>query len=241
MNKFVKSEYDQLKQRRDIRLKDEIILVVKKGTMDLIYSKIDFRQVTIKDKDNLLVIDLTANSRNGVNISNGELQMVVDGEHYSLEPHESYSTDYLGDWHIESDFYVIDEAYLKSICDAKTLSVRVTNGEEYADFSSSIEMQRMQRGARVMYNALFDKTAYANEILAIPAQEYEQKHKSQEYEQKHKSGLIWTRVLGIGAIIVGWCLEVWWLIVIGIIAIGIYQFCYSKKKRDILNSTNLEK
>ncbi len=230
MNKFVKSEYDQLKQKRVIRLKDEIKLDVQEKTMFLSSPEIGFRQITIKDMDILsgLVIDLTAISCNGLNISNGELQMVIDGEHYSLEPHESYSEDYLNDLHIESDWYEINEAYLKSICDAKTLSVRVTNGEEYADLSSI----GMQRGARVMYNALFDKTAYVNEILAIS---------SQEYEQKHKSGLIRTWVLGIGVIIVGWWLEIWWLIVIGIIAIGIYQFCYSKKKRDILNSTIFEK
>lgn len=232
MNKFVKSEYDQFNQKKVICLKDEIKLDATAPKMMLLSSEIGFRQVTIKDNPSILVMDFVATSLNGLNISNGELQMIVDGEHYSFAPNQSFSDPYLSNYHIESDWYEINEAYLKSICDAKTLAVRVTNGNEYADLSS---LEKMQWGARVMYNALFDKTAYVNEILAVSNLK-----EQQEYVEKYKSKLIWTWVIGIVMILIGWWSMDWWLIVIGIIAIGIFQFWYSKKKNDILNSTALE-
>lgn len=232
MNKFVKSEYDQFNKKKVISLKDEIKLDATAPKMMLLSSEIGFRQVTIKDNPSILVMDFIATSLNGLNISNGELQMIVDGEHYSFAPNQSFSDPYLSNYHIESDWYEINEAYLKSICDAKTLAVRVTNGNEYADLSS---LEKMQWGARVMYNALFDKTAYVNEILAVSNLK-----EQQEYVEKYKSKLIWTWVIGIVMILIGWWSVDWWLIVIGIIAIGIFQFWYSKKKNDILNSTALE-
>ena len=232
MNKFVKSEYDQFKQKKVIKLKEEIKLDSQATSMMLLSPKIGFRQVTVANNPSTLVMDFTATSISGLHLSNGELQMIVDGKHYSFEPHESYSEPYLEKYHIESDWYEINEAYLKSICDAKTIALRVTNGDEYADITS---MEKMQWGARAMYNALFDKTAYVNEILKV-ANLKEQK----EYIKKYRKRLIWAWVLGIIFIIIGWWIYDEWFIVVGVV-VGIFQFCYSKKKRDILNSTDLEK
>lgn len=231
MNKFVKSDYDRFKQKKVVALKEEIELGTSNTTMMILTPKVGFRQITIEDKPSVLVIDITASSRNGLNLSKGELLMIVDGKHLSFEPHESFSEPYLESFHIESNWYEISEANLKIICDATSLEVRVTNGDEYADLSS---VEKMQWGARVIYNALFDKTAYVNEILA-PGNLRDQ----QAFVEKHKSRLTWTWVLGILAIIIGY-FWAWWLIVIGIGAIGIYQYCYTKKKNDIINSTELE-
>ena len=231
MNKFVKSDYDRFKQKKVVELKDEIQLNTSNTTMMLLEPKVGFRQISIEDQPSVLVIDFTATSRNGLNLSNGELLMILDGKHLSFKPNESFSDPYLDSFHIESNWYEISKDDLKAICDATSFEVRVTNGNDYADLSS---LEKMQWGARVMYNALFDKTAYANAILK-PGNLRDQ----QAFVEKHKSRLTWTWVLGILAIIIGY-FWAWWLIVIGIGAIGIYQYCYTKKKNDIINSTELE-
>jgi len=231
MNKFVKTEYDKFKQKTVVELKEEIELDTKNSTMYMLSPKIGFRQIKLENEPDTLVMDIVATSKNGLNLANGQLQLIADDRHLSFEPHESFSDPYLDSFHIESDWYKLDQGDLKIICDANSLEVRVTNGDEHADLSL---IDKLQWGARVMYNALYDNTAYVNEILT-PGNMKEQK----EYIEKHKSGLIWTWVLGVIAIIIGVCCA-WWLVVLGAGAIGIYQYCFSKKKNDIINSTALE-
>jgi len=228
MNKFVESEYDQFKQKEVVRLKEDIELKISNLHMDIVEANVDFRKV-ILEGHSIFVMDIEVICTEAVNLSKGQLQMIIDGNHVNIPANENYSNPYLHSYRKESCWYELSDNLLKVICDASSIEMRITNGDDYAELST----HEMQWGARILYNAVVDNTMYVKEILAIG-----NKKEQQEYIEKHKKSLIWTWVLGVIAIVIGFICA-WWLVVLGVASICVYQYCFSQKKNEIINSKKL--
>lgn len=234
MNKFVESEYDQFKKKTVVELKDAIALDVKSTGHSMFVTDVtaSFRKVAIEGEFEDFLMDAQLISESGFGLSNGQMQMIVDGKHFNFDGHENFSQPHLDTFHIESAFYKLTLEELKTICDASSINVRLTNGDDFIDLPKT---DKLQWAARVLYNAVIDNTAYVSQILEVNNQE---EHK--QYVEKHKSGLIWTIVLSVIAIVIGIICPAWWLVVIGIAAIGIHVSVFCGKKNQILNSETLE-
>ena len=130
--------------------------------MRLIKSKFDFRYVDVAENSPTLIIDLAAISKIELNLKEGELTLLLnDNERLTLNPHENYSEPYLESYHIESNWYALTEEELKTLCDANSIEMRVTNGHEYADIAT----EDVQLLARRFYNAVIDDMAYTDDLL----------------------------------------------------------------------------
>ena len=184
VNKFFSVDYDQFKQRLTVQIKETVELKKIKGTLELFELNIGFRFVYIKEKKSVLLIDIEAISKAGLNLKNGELLFLLDQtKRLSLQPHESYSEPYLREYHIESDWFEITEEGLKAICEASVIEMRVTNGDEYHD----LETEELQVVARRFYNAIIDDTAYTDDLLTQEerdAAECERQHQEYLAEQE---------------------------------------------------------
>ena len=162
VNKFFKSEYDKFKQKLEVTYNGELELETLNATMRLIKSKFDFRYVDVAENSPTLIIDLAAISKIELNLKEGELTLLLnDNERLTLNPHENYSEPYFESYHIESNWYALTEEELKTLCDANSIEMRVTNGHEYADIST----EDVQLLARRFYNAVIDDMAYTDDLL----------------------------------------------------------------------------
>ncbi len=76
-----------------------------------------------------------------------------------LKPHESYSDCGHGICR-ESDYYDIDQATLKRICEANTIDVKITG----RNYSEVFHVNSFIIYAQQFYNAVYDSNAYQESL-----------------------------------------------------------------------------
>lgn len=162
VNKYFSLNYDKFKQKLTVDIKEAVEFKQIEGSMLILEPKIGFRFVYTNEESSVLMIDFEAVSKRGLNLKNGELLLLIDEtKRLSLTPHENYSESHLQEFHIESDWYAITEDELKSLCEARIIEMRITNGNEYQDLATD----GLQLAARRFYNAVIDDMAYTDDLL----------------------------------------------------------------------------
>lgn len=165
MNKFLKQEYDKFKDKTTIKLVNPIAARPSKHAT--IYcseddTTVDFRHISTPEFKSL-VIDLKTITSRDTNLCAGKLWLIIDdNQRYTLEANENYTDSFGESLQDVSCFYEVSTELLKSICDAKSIEIRLTaqSDAEYADFS----IPKFQWAACVMYNEIVDNTAY-NDVI----------------------------------------------------------------------------
>lgn len=124
------------------------------------------RHVKTPDIDSI-VIDYRYYSKDWIFLRNGTMIINLDGvDNITLEPHES-DTDVRDGGNIqEVGFWSISKDDLKKVCDAKTISVRISGGSSYFELKDK-GLLKFQFMCRSFYADLFDDNSYNDWINSI--------------------------------------------------------------------------
>lgn len=184
VNKFFKAEYDKFTQKLEVTYNGELELETLNATMLLIKSNFDFRYVHIGKDNPILIIDIEAISQTNLNLKEGELMLLLnESERLILNPHENYSEPHLESFYRESCWYALTEDELKSLCEAQSVEMRITNGNKHADLST----KDVQLLSRRFYNAIIDETAYTDDLLTQEERDAaERERQRQEYRAEQE-------------------------------------------------------
>lgn len=177
------------------------------------------------------MLDITIVSTRGLRLEGGELQLIINGsQHLSFPLTQSFSDPYLTELHIESYFCKLKESELNLLCDASTIELRLSKGREYIEISTA----ELQLAARIIYNAIIDKTAYVKEILQMANNQ-----EAEKFAKDKKDALIWMWIIGVILFVIG-IFTVWWCWFADILMAGGYTSYYISKKNSILNNADIE-
>ena len=106
----------------------------------------------------------------------------LNGRRYSVNPTKMekfvWSKEYI-DWEV---YYEIDANILKEICDVSQIDAKIS----FEDFQSRTVSILLQHPARLLYNRLFDNTAYADVIMEFQHKVDEERRKRKEKFQKER-------------------------------------------------------
>lgn len=194
MNNLVNKEFDKFKEKTTIELKNAMEINANKGTMMVFKTSFNFRYISMPDVPKALVMDFDCISTGAVNISNGEMIVLIGQEKYSLVPHESYSEPYLQSYHKESCWYEVSNELLDAFCKADSIDIRVTNGKNYADFVCT---NQIRLAAKAMYNAIFDESAYLDDLNSASIGSQQTNNKKEENSDGESENTSSKKVLWI--------------------------------------------
>lgn len=179
VNKFFLTDYDKFNQKLTVEIREPLEVKSIDGNLAIIQTNIAFRYVYVDEKFSALVIDIKIVSKAGLSTEKGELLLLLDETtRLNLRANKSYSEPYLQEYYVESNFYRITEDELKSLCDARVIEMRITNGDDYHDLTT----EGLQVAARRFYNAVVDNTAYTDDLYTQEEREAaERERQHQEY------------------------------------------------------------
>ena len=157
-NNFVEIINDKFENKTTTQMKTKFGLK-DSGLIDKDSFVIGLRHVSMPNMDDS-VVDIEYSGEDWFFLSSGELYININNvENIVLKPHESYSD--CGDGICrESDYYDIDQATLKRICEANTIDVKIRGG----DHSKVFHVNRFIIFALQFYNAVYDSNAYQESL-----------------------------------------------------------------------------
>ncbi|MBQ7142968.1 MAG: hypothetical protein IJR84_07915 [Bacteroidaceae bacterium] len=157
-NNFVEIINDKFKNQTTTQMKTKFCLK-DSGLIDKDSFVIGLRHVSMPNTDGS-VVDIEYSGEDWFFLGSGKLFININNvENIVLKPHESYSDCGHGIC-IESDFYEIDQATLKRICEANTIDVKITG----RNHSEVFHVNRFIIYAQQFYNAVYDSNAYQESL-----------------------------------------------------------------------------
>lgn len=158
VNNFVEFINDKFENKTTTKMKTKFCLK-DSGLIDKDSFVIGLRHVSMPNTDDS-VVDIEYSGEDWFFLRSGELFININNvENIVLKPHESYSDCGHGIC-LESDYYEIDQATLKRICEANTIDVKITGG----DHSEVFHVNRFIIYAQQFYNAVYDSNAYQESL-----------------------------------------------------------------------------
>lgn len=171
MNKLVELEYDSFEKTKDVRLKDIISPTINNNTLGTSNIYVLFASHQKEDREPEILIYIG-------NLSEQIQEILIKLNDDELIKYEQvHNTS-------RSSACVIAITDLEKICQADTIEIRIKNQVGHTDFTSN----ELRFGARVLYNAIIDDNAYANEVKAreLEQEEREAEEATQKTEEQRK-------------------------------------------------------
>lgn len=176
--RFTHTKFDKFKNQTDTNWIDPLLdkLVGKKWGIyfwELSHSGqassslgLGLRNVKSPDIDSIL-IDYRYHSNNWLFLGNGNMIINLDGvDNVTLSPHESEKEVRDGGRIQEIGFWNITKDNLKKVCDAKTISVRISGDTTFFELEGK-GLLKFQFMCRSFYADLFDDSSYDQWINSI--------------------------------------------------------------------------
>ena len=157
-NNFVEIINDKFKNKTTTKMRTKICLK-DSGLIDKDSFVIGLRHVSMPNMDDS-VVDIEYSGEDWFFLRRGELIININNvENIVLKPHESHSDCGHGICS-ESDYYDIDQATLKRICEANTIDVKITGRDHFEVF----HVNKFIIYAQQFYNAVYDSNAYQESL-----------------------------------------------------------------------------
>lgn len=167
--RFIEQSFDKFKNRTDTKWKsfsssalgDYAFYSFQYGSNPYknMMLFLDLRHVKSPELDSL-VIDYHFHSNDWMFLRDGNMTINLDNvENIILQPHESSTNVEVGGKINEKGFWSLNKDELKKICDAKSISVRITGGSSYFELEGK-GLLRFQFMCRSFYKDLYDDNSY---------------------------------------------------------------------------------
>ncbi len=182
MNCLVKEDYDRFKQTRTIIGKKLIEAEIIDSSIFFHGLSFTFGHESTPDHSSN-VLGIAVGRKEGLG-SKCELQLIIDNSKRFFIPLSLTTSNNCGE--LISDVYVckLTDSNLKTICEASTIEMRISNGNDYLEASTN----ELKLTARILYNTVVDETAYKQEIEAYAQKlENEEKARAQELENEKRA------------------------------------------------------